>query len=200
MYAILLISLAIGLRLASSARYFWATCKGNVKPDSVTWLFWGLAPLVAGIAQLQYGATPAVWATFALSIGPLAIFVASIRVRAAHWRIGPFDIACGAFAAAGILLWQITSDPLVALIFGILADIAGGIPTIRKAYRAPHTEQAVPYIMSAISMVLTLGTVQHWTFLNYGFPLYIFGINVLIASIAIIRGRTLKNRRQSSTH
>jgi hypothetical protein len=189
MDALILILLAIALRLAAGTRYFIATCKGTVKPNPVTWLFWGLAPLIAALAQLQNGATPATWATLALSIGPLAIFVAALRVKVRHWKIGPFDMACGAFAAVGIILWQITSDPVVALVFGILADIAGGIPTVRKAYIAPRTEEALPYMLSAISMVLTVCTVRDWEFINYGFPVYIFCINTLIATVVLTQNR-----------
>lgn len=192
MDALILIVLAIVLRLSAGIRYFIATCKGIVKPNPVTWLFWGIAPLIAALAQFQHGYTPVTATTLALSLGPLAIFIAALRVKGKHWRIGIFDIACGAFAAAGIILWQITSDPVVALIFGILADIAGGIPTVRKAYIAPHTEEALPYVLSACSMVLTVCTVRDWDFINYGFPVYIFGINALIFTLIILGNKRLR--------
>lgn len=192
MDAFILIVLAIVLRLSAGIRYFVATCKGTVKPNPVTWLFWGIAPLIAALAQFQHGYTPVTATTLALSLGPLAIFVAALRVKGKHWRIGTFDIACGAFAAAGIILWQITSDPVVALVFGILADIAGGIPTVRKAYIAPRTEEALPYMLSAGSMVLTVCTVRDWQFINYGFPVYIFGINTLIFTLILLGNKRLR--------
>lgn len=199
MDAFILIVLAIILRLSAGVRYFVATCRGTVKPNPVTWLFWGIAPLIAALAQFQHGYTPATATTLALSLGPLAIFVAALRVKGRHWRIGAFDIACGAFAAVGIILWQITSDPVVALVFGILADIAGGIPTIRKAYIAPRTEESLPYMLSAASMVLTVCTVRDWQFINFGFPVYIFGINTLIALIIVARIRTTGKQYRKPT-
>lgn len=189
MDALILIVLAIVLRLSAGIRYFVATYRGIVKPNPVTWLFWGIAPLIAALAQFQHGYTPATATTLALSLGPLAIFVAALRVKGKRWRIGAFDIACGGFAAVGIILWQVTSDPVVALIFGILADIAGGIPTVRKAYIAPYTEEALPYALSALSMILTVCTVRDWQFINYGFPVYIFGINALIFTLILLGKR-----------
>lgn len=195
MDALILIVLAILLRIGAGIQYFVATCKGIVKPNPVTWLFWGIAPLIAALAQFQHGYTPATATTLALSIGPLAIFVAALRARGKHWRIGAFDIACGTFAAFGIILWQVTSDPVVALIFGILADIAGGIPTVRKAYIAPHTERALPYALSALSMVLTVCTVRDWQFINFAFPVYIFCINTLIFTLVLLGKRSFRKRR-----
>lgn len=173
---------AIIIRLLSGLDYLLATLKGQALPNPVTWLFWGLAPLVAFLAQIEKTIEPSAWVTLALSAGPLLIFVVSLT-KGHHWRVGVFDILCGASAAIGIVLWQITSDPIMAIVFGILADILGGIPTIVKSYRAPSSEKATPYLLSVFSMVLTLATMQSWRFVDYAFPIYILLINVLLFTL-----------------
>ena len=196
MLEIVLIFTAIGLRLLAGAHYFAATCTGKVQPNPVTWLFWGLAPLVAFVAQIQSGLKPSAWVTLALAVGPLAIFVAAIsKEKQKRWQVGIFDLACGVLAAAGIVLWQITDNPLVALIFGILADTAGGIPTLRKSYSAPHTEHALPYFLSVLSMVVTLFSLRSWNFIDAAFPIYILCINITLFSLIVI-GSTVKRHRR----
>lgn len=195
------IIVAIALRLMAGASYLIATWKGTVQPNPVTWLFWGLAPLIAFAAQAQGTLEPSAWVSLVLGIGPLLIFGVSLG-RGTRWRVSVFDILCGASALVGIVLWQITSDPTVALWFGIIADILGGIPTVRKSYSAPQSEKAFPYFLSITSMVVTLLTIKEWQFLIYGFPFYILLINVvlfsLIASRIGVRMQQRSRRRQPS--
>lgn len=173
------IIIAVLFRFLAGWSYARATWRGAIRPNPVTWLFWGIAPLVAFLAQLRGSMQPTAWVTLALSVGPLAIFVIAL-VKHRQWKIGRFDIWCGACALLGIVLWQTTNQPLLALIFGILADILGGIPTVRKAYLVPHTERARPYLLTMISMVITLLTIHDWRFITYAFPVYIFLINLVI--------------------
>lgn len=170
---------AILLRVLAGLDYLLATLKGEAQPNPVTWLCWALAPIVAFVAQLHSIISPTAWVTLVLGAGPLLIFIVSVT-KGKRWKIGLFDILCGGSAAIGILLWQITSDPVMALIFGIVADILGGIPTLRKAYAAPDSEKATPYLLSVASMVVTIATLRDWQFLNAGFPVYMFLINATL--------------------
>lgn len=192
MLEIALIFTAIGLRLLAGAHYFIATCTGKVQPNPVTWLFWGLAPLIAFVAQIQDGFEPSAWVTLVLAIGPLAIFIAAMcKEKHKRWKVTIFDLACGVLAGIGIVLWQITDNPMVALVFGIMADIAGGVPTLRKSYSAPHTEHALPYFLSILSMAATLLSLQSWHFMNTAFPVYILCINIALFSL-IVAGSSKK--------
>lgn len=177
------IFVAIALRLLAGASYFVATVQGKVQPNPVTWLFWGLSPLLAFAAQLT-NLTPASWVTLGLAIGPLLIFIVSLtKNKKERWRLDAFDKLCGACAAIGLMLWQLTSDPTMALVFSILADIIGGLPTVHKAYLRPDTERALPYFISMLSMIVTLLTIRDWHFMGAAFPVYILGINTVIAGL-----------------
>ncbi|HJP81502.1 MAG TPA: hypothetical protein VJ841_03865 [Candidatus Saccharimonadales bacterium] len=186
----ILISGAILLRVLAGVDYLLATIRGSVKPNPVTWLFWGLSPLIAFAAQVQYGLQPSSWVTFALGLGPILIFAITLtKSKRERWKVGFFDILCGAAAFLGIILWQATSDPTLAVVFGIIADILGGIPTVYKAYIKPQTEKALPYLLSVASMVVTMFTIVDWSFVSAGFTVYIFCINVVIATLAGTRWR-----------
>lgn len=184
MLGTLLIVVAIILRLAAGADYLTATIKGSVKPNPVTWLFWGLAPMIAFAAQAQSGLEPSSWVTFILGLGPLLIFaIAVTKNKKQRWKLSRSDILCGASAAIGLLLWQITSDPMLALTFGIVADILGGMPTLYKSYHFPESEKALPYFLSLMSMVVTMFSLTRWDYINAGFPVYIFCINFVLFTL-----------------
>ena len=201
MLSVWFLNIAITIRLLGGAGYLLAVVRGKAKPNPVTWFFWGLTPTLAFAAQLSEGVGPEAWVTFALGIGPLAVFLLSLtRNHHAPMSFAPSTIACGALAALGILLWQTTSNPTLAIIFSILADIAASIPTLMKAYTRPGSEYSLTYFMSMLSMLITLLTITRWTFGSYAFPAYILLINSLLFITIQLRARVHHWKRPSYTH
>jgi hypothetical protein len=194
-----IIFVAISLRLGAGAGYIASIVKGETRPNPITWFFWGITPLIAGIGQLQQGVGISTLMTFALGVGPLLIFGISLAKGRAAIAFNIFNVTCGLLALLGIILWQLTHNPQLAILFSIAADICGGLPTVRKAFLRPGSEPALPYLISMTSMTLTVFTIQHWTFANCAFPLYIFMINAVIFSLVVSRvGRRLKARMMTA--
>jgi len=188
------ILVAVALRLAGGAGYTLAVVRGRARPNPVTWFCWALAPLVAFAAQAQDGVNAQAWMTLVLALGPLTIFVAAV-VRGRSWgTLTTFDLACGLLALAGVAAWQATDSPASALGFAVAADLAGAAPTLRAAYRRPRAELAVPYLMSAVSMVVVLLTITEWTFVAVAFPAYILAINSTIFAVVAHRGAARRTR------
>ncbi|MCA9341182.1 hypothetical protein KC952_01490 [Candidatus Saccharibacteria bacterium] len=162
------------LNIIGSATYAYHTVRGKTKPNRVTWFLWALAPLIAVSAQWLEGVTWAALMTFMVGFGPLIIFIASFINKKAYWRITKLDIICGAISVLAIILWAATGQGIVAVLLSILADFAAGIPTLIKAYKKPETEHYGVFRNGAISALITLLVIDNWTFVNYGFALYIF--------------------------
>lgn len=188
------IFIAIGIRLAGGLGYILSVLHGKAKPNPITWFIWGLTPLVAFAAQLQENVGTAALMTLALGISPLIVFVISLfkSRSASHFTI--FNIGCGLLALFGVVMWQLTNNPLLAIAFSIGADIFASIPTIRKGYRRPESETALPFLFSIASMVITLFTITDWHFASFAFPLYMLVINSVIFG-AIFLGDKRKYRR-----
>lgn len=193
------IFVAIGLRMCSSGGYIAEIIKGTARPNIITWFFWGVTPIIAGIGQVQQGVGLQVLPTFALGIGPLLIFAVALLKGRAEVKFNSFNITCGVLALTGIILWQFTHNPQVAILFSIAADIFGGIPTVQKAFLRPRSEPALPYLISMASMTLTVLAIHHWTFASYAFPIYIFMINAVIFSLVVTRVGVRLRRRVLAT-
>lgn len=176
------------MRLFSGALYLASILIGRAKPNPVTWFFWGLTPLIAFAAQVSSGFSVDALVTLTLSLGPLAIFLTAFIKHRKLWKFTTSTFVCALLAALGVVLWQITDDPVLATIFSIFADISASMPTVIKSYLKPETECAVPYLISMASMATTLLTINDWSFTNYGFIVYIFAINFTILS-AIYLGK-----------
>ncbi len=174
----------MGLRLLGGAYYVVRTAQGKAVPNPITWLCWFITPSIAAAAQWNAGVGLQALMTLTLALGPLAIFITSMIKGHNAAQFTRFNIACGLLALAGIVLWQLTSNPVLAILFCILADIFGGIPTVVKAYKDPKSEPILPYLMTTSALIITVLTIKSWTIEEAVFPIYIFCINALILTLA----------------
>jgi hypothetical protein len=167
--------------------YLFDTLQGRNQPNKVTWLLWGVAPLVAYAAQVSKGVGIEAVATFAVGAMPVAIFAASFVNAQAQWRIGTFDIGCGVLSVAGLLLWFLTSEGNIAIVFAILADALAGIPTVVKAWKAPESESPTLFWFGIVNAAIGLLVISAWDFEHYGFIAYILFANLVLATLITFR-------------
>ena len=96
-------------------------------------------------------------------------------------------------AIAGIVLWALTDNPNLAIVFSLVADVFAGLPTFIKAYRYPETESSVAYAISTFGFGLSILAIQTYTFETYAFVIYLFAMNGLLAILA-------SRKRQAPAH
>lgn len=180
------------LNFTGSIGYVRSVLRGEARPNRVSWIMWTLAPLIAFAAELHEGVGLQSLMTFMVGFGPLMVVIASFVNRKSTWKLTSFDLVCGLLSVLGLILWLITRHGNIAIIFSILADGTAALPTVVKSYNEPETEHYLVFMLGAISAGITLLTIDHWTFANYGFPLYIFLIcSVLTALIKFRLGKKI---------
>lgn len=169
--------------------YLWETLAGKVQPNRVTWLLWGVFPLVIFAAQRAQGVEALSWASFAAGFTPLLVVAASFFNPKAYWRTEPRDLALMAAAVAGIVLWAVTRRPNLGLLFSLLADLLAGLPTLIKAARHPESESGAAYGISALGFGISLLAIQVHSLEQTAFVAYVFLLNAALAVLAARRGR-----------
>jgi hypothetical protein len=167
--------------------YLYETITGKSKPNRMTWLLWGIFPMITFFAQRAQGVHGISWATFVSGFTPLLVLGASFLNKKAYWQGQPLDYVCFAAGILGIGLWAITHDPNLAIIFSIVADFCAAIPTLIKARKYPETESWIAYTISTVGFGFTIVTIHAWRFENYAFIIYLTFINGLLATLAYHR-------------
>lgn len=180
------------INVAGSAVYIADTLRGRNKPNRMTFLMWSIAPIIGAAASFAQGVTWAVVPVLMAGLCPFAVFLASFVNHHAYWKLERFDYACGAFSALALILWWLTSEPMIALVFAILADAVAGYPTLIKAWKFPETETAIGYAAATLSAATGFLVVGDMNFESVAFPTYLVVINILLV-IGIWRGK-LKQR------
>lgn len=160
--------------------YIFDTLKGKVKPNKVSFLLWSIAPFIAFFAQIKQGVGLEALMTFSTGFFPLAVFISSFVNKKSEWKVSGFDLTCGFLSIVGLVLWLITKNGNIAILFSIIADGLAALPTVVKSYTHPESELAWPWLATAFGVFLTLLTLKEYTFANSSFIMYIFFVNALI--------------------
>jgi len=184
-----LVFLGAIIQLVGVLSYIRGTLRGETKPNRVTWLLWGVIPIIATGAAWIDGVRWAVLPVFMAGLGPLLIFAFSFVNQNAYWKLGRLDYVCGLFSLGAIILWAVTKAPAAAIILSIIADALAAAPTLVKAWHQPETEKIGPYLAGFISQLTAMAAFKLFTLSEIAFPIYLLIINA--ALFLVIKRDTL---------
>jgi hypothetical protein len=175
------------ITVAGNAAYALDTVRGNTQPNRVSWFMWMVAPLIGFAAQVTQHVGLQSLLTLAIGLGPLLVVVASFLDAKAYARVTVFDGLCGALSLVALVAWAVTGTGDVAILFTILADLFGAVPTIRKAYAMPESEHAVAFLGGVVGAIITLLTIKpgHWGFASAGVSVYVLVCSGAIAVLTL---------------
>lgn len=175
--------------LLAAVVYIRSMFKGQTKPNRITWFMWSVAPFIATGASVSSGVGWAVVPVFISGLSPFLIFTSSFFSKRAYWKLSSFDYLCGALSGVAIVLWGVTKDPNLAILFAMASDGLAATPTLSKAWCNPETESAWPFIVGIISPLTSFVVAKSWTFSELGFPIYLVLINILLV-FSVVKGKS----------
>ncbi len=147
--------------------------RGTTKPNKITWLLWSVAPMIGAIAAASKGVGWAVLPVFMSGFAPLVIFILSLFSKKAYWELKLFDYYCGGASIIALILWAITKEANLAIIFAIISDGLAAAPTLIKSWTDPDSETPIAYLISLIAVLTTFAAVTVKDFASLAFPIYL---------------------------
>ena len=175
-----IIFVGVAVNLIAEIYYLRGILKGNAKPNLVSWIMWMLAPFIGVFFQLKAGAGLSVLPVFMAGFGPFLVIVFSLWIKNGYWKIKAFDLTCGAFSLMALILYVITHNLGISILFAILSDGLAAVPTLIKSWKFPETEEANIYLGGLFSNILGLFIIKNWIFSIYSFSIYFIIINIAI--------------------
>lgn len=183
---LLLSGLAILLTFVAFVPYIRAILAGETKPHVFSWVIWGTTTMIVFLAQLDAEGGLGAWPTGVS--GAVTFFIAFLAfLKRADISIKPVDWCFFAAAMASLPLWYWTSDPLWAVAILTVVDLLGFLPTVRKAYDAPHQENLSFFVIYAFRTVFAIGALEQYSVTTVLFPLAV-GLGC-IALVVLVRYR-----------
>ena len=196
-----LVFVAAFATLLATFVYLRSMFKGGAKPNKVSWLIWSIAPFIATAAAISSKVGWAALPVFMSGFSPFLIFTASFVSKKANWKLASFDYVCGLLSGLALVLWYVTKDPNVAIVFAIVSDGLASIPTLTKAWKYPETEVAWPFIVGVFNASTSFSASTIWAFSAYAFPVYLIVINILLF-FAVYKNNlsSLLTKRDTTSH
>lgn len=180
------------LTIVSVVPYVRDMLKGSTRPNVVSWGIWCLVQAIFAAAQFTEGASLSI----VLPVVEVATvgLVVVLGLRGYGYRkYRPLDFICLALALLAIVLWQLTSNPILAMWMSVAADLLAAIPTLFKAYRDPKSETPSAYLLVALSAVAAGFATSIIDLPNLLWPVYIFALNGTILGLILIGKRAKKS-------
>jgi hypothetical protein len=185
-----LASLSVFLVSISFFPYIYSILKGETKPVRVTWGLWSLIMLIGVFAHYGVGAEKSLAFVVADTLGVGIIFLLTFfKGEAGHTRLQTISLF---FCIGAIALWQYFGSAKGGLYLSIIADLLAAIPTLEHAYRKPHEETPLSYMLTALGGVCAIVAEGRVSIHLLVFPLYITILNTTIAGI-ITRRRQISD-------
>ena len=160
--------------------YFKNIFNGTTKPNLVSWFLWMLGPFVGTFLQIKAGANLSVLPVFIAGFGPLIVITFSIFNKKSYWKITLFDIICGLFSVLALIIYILTHNFGVSILFAILSDLLASIPTLIKSWKFPETETASVYFVGILTNLLGIFVITNWIFPIYSFGVYLILMNIVM--------------------
>lgn len=179
------------LTIISVVPYVRDMIKGTTRPNIVSWGLWCLIQAIFAAAQFAEGASLSIVLPI-VEVVTVGLVVVLGFMGYGYKKYRPLDFICLALALGAIVLWQITSDPMLALWLSVAADILAAVPTFIKAYRDPESETISAYALVALSAIAAAFATDIIDIPNLLWPANILFGNTLILTLILLGKRAKK--------
>lgn len=176
------LGLAAGvITLAAFIPYILDTLSGKAKPNRASWIVWAVLGVIITASYYSIGARETMWLPIATMLGQIAVALLSLKYGSGGWT--KLERACLAGGALGLVLWAIFNSPITALVLTVLIDVAGSMPTLRKAYFRPESESLLTWVMLLAANVFNVAALPEWTLGLALYPVYLLVLSAVIITL-----------------
>ena len=161
--------------------------KGKTKPNRASWWIWFWLGILAYFSYKASGAHDTLWVALVYVITPFITAMLSLKYGEGGWN--KFDLACLGCSIVGSLVWFISSSPLIALLLFLSIDLFGALPTLKKTYYHPETENSLAWFLMAVGNLVNVFAAEQLKFSILVYPLYMLIVGGLILGLSLRKAR-----------
>jgi len=141
-------------------------------PARASWMIWCVLNFVVLTSYHSLKATTTIYVPLAYTFGTVIIAILSIFYGVGGWT--KFERRCFAVIIISLVIWKITGSALLALSMNILIDAVGTLPTIKKVYHDPKSEDKLAWILFFVGSFLNVLAINKFTLEIALYPIVLF--------------------------
>lgn len=170
--------IAGGVSFLAYVLYYISIVQGRSRPNRATWIILTVVGVLIAASYYASGARSTMWVALAYTVGPL--IAALLSFKYGEGGTTRFDIFCLVGCALSLVFWALSQNPLVALIINIVIDFLGILPTLKKSYLDPLSEDRLAWSVTTFSNILNIFAIEAWIFSIAVYPVYMVIVNGLV--------------------
>jgi hypothetical protein len=186
--------ISVAMTLFGYYFYFKDIFAGKTKPHAYSWLVWGLLTAIAFFGQISAGAGAGAWVTATTAVVSFVIVGLAVQRGEKNVTKGDQINLIGCFIA--ILLWLVTSTPLLSMLLITLIDFLGFLPTIRKSIHKPHEETLILYVFAGAKFALAMFALDNFSVITALYPMSLVMANWLFVVMLVVQRRRLEEKNK----
>ncbi|HEY3187463.1 MAG TPA: hypothetical protein VGJ70_08305 [Solirubrobacteraceae bacterium] len=165
--------------VANTIPYVRDIARGTTRPHRGAWLIWSVLAIVAYGSQRADGAR---WSLLMIAVqAVLTTLVFVLAIRRGEGGLSANDTIMIGLAAAGVVGWMVTDEPLLATASVVAADLLAAVMMAPKTYRDPGSETLATYALASLAGALAVGAVGAPDLSLLLYPVYFCAVNAAIA-------------------
>lgn len=171
------------IALIAFVPYIKSILERKTKPNKASWIIWSLVGIIIVGTYYAVGARDTMGVPLANVIGPLIIAALALKYGEEGWQ--KLDKVCLVGSFLGLIVWLLLNQPFVALVMTIFIDFLANLPTIRKSYFDPKSENRMTWILLLVANTINLFAIERWSFEIAAYPVFLCltaGIIVVLLS------------------
>jgi len=159
-----------------------AIFRHQARPNRASWLIWSVVNTLTLLTYRASGATTTALVPLCYAIlTPIVALLAFVYYGEGGWN--PFDRLCLIVAALSGFVWWKFKAPGVAMLMNIAIVFVGALPTMRKAYRQPQSENKLAWLLFFLGCVWNILAIKNWQFFIMIYPILNTIANGIIISL-----------------
>jgi hypothetical protein len=178
-------ALALALAIGGYVPYLLSTWRGVTRPNRASWWIYSATGLFATASSFAAGARATLLVPLAYGVCSLAVVALAVRRGEGGWT--RLDRACIATAIASLAVWWLSGDALVAVAMNAVADTAGNVPTMLKAWREPEREHGWSWACFLAGDLVNLAQLATWDTAAVLYPLTLTVNAAVVVAFCLMR-------------
>lgn len=167
--------------LAGFVPYIFGILNRRTIPHKVSWLVWSALGILTAASYYASGARESALLPVANAFAHVVVAGLSLKYGTGGWSRTDKMSIIG--AVLGLVLWAFTNEPFAALLVTIIVEAIGAVPTVLKTFHNPQSEDRLAWSLFLVANFLNLLAVGSWTLSIASYPVYSFGIALLMNAL-----------------
>lgn len=176
------------LILGGNVPYFVGIFRGKTRPHIYSWLIW---TITYGIGLLGVIKGNGGWGSLSLAVGFSIVCITFLACfKYGSKNITKFDTVTLIFALLAIVVYFQLHNPLLAVFMVTLIDFIAYVPSFRKSFYEPYSENVASWVIYTIAGLLIILSLYEYNLLTLTYLVVTEVANIILIAICLARRKS----------